>query len=275
LPRKEIEAGWCESCGKKLPAYALGDRPETNPRQRDPQPSKGADSRSMLMRFIDALPVWLVLIFGLGGVGWEVEEYRVAHGTSADAVDVDLAALEKGGEPPQNHIRIGPHVRVYQALIYSSREEDKGLPDPPVDFVIYPVVSTGNPFMKKFREQIEADAELKLVEDMIIPPINDLRVLVLTKKYRKVSEIPRTDSPNDSITGLVVNPIRGLEKKELELLRQMHPEIDFSKTLILEEDRQPKSLLVALLISGAGWLLLLLAVVGLFRRVFVKTVAPS
>ena len=196
----------------------------------------------------------------------------MARGTSAEPIDLEMADLEKGQEPSQNHIRIGPHVRVYRALIYSIRERDKGLRDPSVDFVMYPIVSTGNPFMEKFHEQIEAE-DLKLIEDMIVPPIQNLRVLVLTKKYRQVSQLPRADFPADSITGLVINRIRGLEKDELDVLQGAHPDIDFSKTLILEEDRKPKSLLVALLIGGGGVVLVLLAIFGFYQRRLIKAAA--
>ena len=63
------------------------------------------------------------------------------------------------------------------------------------------------------------------------------------------------------------------KKKETDVLRQTYPEIDFSHTLILEEDRKPKFLIGAIFIAGVGGVLLLLAVVGIFRRVFVRTPA--
>jgi hypothetical protein len=271
LPRKEVESGWCESCGKKLPASITAGRPAASPWHSDPRPAKGADSRSRLMRFIDALPLWWVFIIGCGGVIWGSSEYRVARGTSAEAVDVDLAALEEGGEPPQNHIRIGPHMRVYPGAIYSCDEKDKDSADPPIHFVIYPLLSSSNPSMKKFLQDIEADTDLKQMEKMLLPPIDDVRVLVLTRKYAKLSEVPTRIARPDSITGLIVNPIRRLEKKETDVLRQTYPDIDFSKTFILEEDRKPKSLVVAILTASGGYVLLSLAAVGFFRRLFVRT----
>ena len=84
-------------------------------------------------------------------------------------------------------------MRVYPGAIYSC--DGKGIgssADPPIHFVIYPILSSSHSSIKKFLQEIETDADLKLIEKMLLPPIDHVRVLVFTRKYSKVSDVPKS-----------------------------------------------------------------------------------
>lgn len=183
-----------------------------------------------------------------------VQEYRVSSSATVDPIEVDLAAVEKGEVHQNNHWRLGEHIAVYGACVYQYRQSkyETGEPGPStkLDYCYYPVLSYDHPFIQQFGEA-ESGADV---------PLNDFRVLVKTKKYETLGAILDGLGNADSVQGLVVNLISGLDSEEKDLLKGSFPGLDTDKLLLLEEGRAPapigKSLgLIAgglALVAGAG-----------------------
>ena len=73
-------------------------------------------------------------------------DLRVSRNASKEPLKVDLADLEKGGDPPGNHVQIGEHIAIHQAIVYSTDANDlmDGVdprdPRRSVDDVYYPII---------------------------------------------------------------------------------------------------------------------------------------
>ena len=82
-----------------------------------------------------------LIIGGLVLAYFGVQEFRLSMGTSTEAVQVDLAALEKGEALENNHVLIGEHYADYAGCVYEY-EEGNGR----VTHTYYPVISENHSF---------------------------------------------------------------------------------------------------------------------------------
>ncbi|QDT67638.1 hypothetical protein MalM25_05380 [Planctomycetes bacterium MalM25] len=188
-----------------------------------------------------------------------VQEYRVSSSATVGPIEVDLAAVEKGEVDENNHWRLGEHIAIYGACVYQYRQSkyETGEPGPStkLDYCYYPVVSFDHPFIQQFGEA-ESGADV---------PLNDFRVLVKTKKYDTLGSIPDGLGNQDSVQGLVVNLISGLDSEEKELFTGSFPGLDTDKLLLLEEGRAPAPIGKSLGMIGGGLALVLGSVLWFFR----------
>ena len=199
------------------------------------------------------------------------EEFKVSQGTTAEAEEIDLAALEGGEISLENpHVRLGDHVVSYWDCIYqySQKKGVSGEPGPEtmVNYVYYPVLSMTNPylaeveaFQKKFAESERPPT------DADVPKITRLAMLAKTKEFSTIGEIPEGMARMSGTEGLVVNRIESLSSDEVNLLQQGFAGFDPDKVLLLEVGRKPASMaksfgmmagggVIALL--GLGWLVM-------------------
>jgi hypothetical protein len=86
-----------------------------------------------------------LLLIGIAVFVWGAQEYWVSRGASEQPQDVDLAKLEAGERPSQNHIRLGKHLRLYPSLIYATPKNLKDIEDPFVNYSFYPIISPSHP----------------------------------------------------------------------------------------------------------------------------------
>jgi hypothetical protein len=253
LTLTETAEGWCDNCGKKLPASAISA-------ERDPARAAAAPrprGRSVLRgRF----GLWLLLLSGAFCV-WGYNEYKLSRDARAEPETVDLAKLESGQVPTQNHVQIGSHVRLYPYLIYSVKKKDENKPDAPVQHTYYPIISLAHPVMREMLAR--ADGLAKKTDTAPLPTIKSFRVLVRTTDFQKVSQVPDKAPIEPIVNGMIINSIQDLKGDEADLIKKSFPDVDVSKILILDKDRRPSDLALSLGLMGAG-VLLGLFVIGRF-----------
>jgi hypothetical protein len=208
--------------------------------------------KPFLLRLFSSGVRWFIAIVGLGVAYLGYEEYRVGASARKDATDVDLADLETGANPPQNHVRLGEHLRLYADIIYI--EEERSGSDR-IKATMYPIVSLKHPLALQGQGQQQAENGQKRSP-------HDFRVLVLTKEYKSVKQMPKQDRREAHIQGMIINSIRSLADKERDFIRESFPDLDESKLLILEKDRKPVDPRTAILLMACG-ILVILAMVGL------------
>jgi len=185
----------------------------------------------------------------------------VSKGTTAEPVAVELADLESGKETGENaHIKVGAHYPAYFELIYYGPENN---PEK-IDYSYYPILSKNHTFVAALGALYEKYPEGDFSESEM-PSVGDFKVLVKTKAFKKVDDIPGGFDSVESIEGLIVNRIDKLKPDEQDLLKQSFPSFDPDKILILEVGRKPASNLkqygmmgggALLAFLGLGWLVL-------------------
>jgi hypothetical protein len=225
--------------------------------------------------------VKIFLVAGGCVLGWMgIQEYRVSSGASAEPQLVELAKLESGSAPQDNHLKLEKHVAVYPAVIYSYSQSkyDKSAPKPTtsVSFAYYPVISTEHPFVGELAVYLarQKAAPKNQPPTGPVPMIKKFKVLVKTKRFKTVGDLPQMLKVEESLQGLVINKIKTLDKKEAELIKQSFPTLDLDDILIVEEGRKPSSGLKSWsMIIGGG--VLVLAGVGLFLAGVIADRAPQ
>lgn len=218
------------------------------------------------------------VIYGCG-------EWRVSQDVSAEPVAADLAQLEQGNDPADNHVLLGPHVACYYSGVYeylTDRDHPKDPePDTHVTSYYYPIVSTSDPSVREINRLIKEYGSLDEVpDDVPIPPIEDFRVLVKTDRFDDVKSLPTTPVVREEkLQGLVINRVASLDSDTKKYVRQSFPDIDFDTVLIVEEGRRPSSMLFARGVTFAAtlaWLLgIVLCFVGLIQLIVRATSRPA
>jgi len=212
----------------------------------------------------------------IGGVvaflGWQ--EYAVASGCSAEPVTTELAKLEQGGTPENNHIQIGAHQRFYDATVYQYHQT-RGQDGPPkdstsVDHAYIPIISNEHPFFGEMGELLSKYGSVEDVpEDTEWPSIDNFAVLMKTKEFKTIGSIPDGLLAGAPFSGLVVNRIGKLDKEEAKLVRGNFPKVDLEKILIVEAGRKPKSAMLTMGMMGGGGVLILVGLAllgGAFKK---------
>jgi hypothetical protein len=212
--------------------------------------------------------ILILLMLGGGFLSWYgYEEYTVGQGASAEAEAVELVDLEAGNVPDNNHLRIGPHLRVYGGSVFQY-EKDRNRSGGPqggdkVEYTYYPIISFEHSFVLQLLDLEEKYGDLERVPDEEWPnDIGEVAVLVKSKKFKTVNQIPEEMKDEAHIQGLVINSIDDFSSEELRLLRQSFPSANFNTVLILEEDRKPSSIVTALTEIAGGVGLILLGIFG-------------
>jgi len=200
-----------------------------------------------------------------------IQEFRVSQGTSVEPIEVELVDIETGKASENNHVRLGEHFAIYPGSVYQYRQGkyETGEPKPSasVDYTYYPVISADHRFFEELGQLAEKYGTLDAVPDAEWPEIGSFSVLVKTKRFKTIRSIPESMNSEESVQGLVVNLIGGLDSKEESLLRESFPTIDVNEILIIEDGRKPASLAKSLGMAGGGIAITLLGVGGfLFGR---------
>lgn len=196
------------------------------------------------------------------------QEFLVGRGASSKPVAVDLARLEAGEAAPNNHLRVGEHIALYPACVYSYQTTKHAAGDPSpsakVNYCFYPIISREHEFIRDLSELNAKYHGMGNVPDNIpAPEIRQFAILVKTRQFKTIGAIPGDIDTADSVEGLVVNQIDSLDGEEEKLIKESFPNLDVDRVLILEEGRRPASLVkslgmmaggVALVLGGLGLL---------------------
>ena len=203
------------------------------------------------------LRIKLAAVFGgLVLAYFGIQEFRVSHGGSSEPTSTELATIEKGSAPANNHVEIGPHYAIYGGSVYqyTQGKYDHSAPgsSTKVSYCYYPIISGEHPFIQ---------AVMNEEED---PQFGDIAVIVKTHRFKTIGQIPEEIVEESSVKGLVVNRIESLDKEERKLLHENFPQVDFEKVLIVEDGRRPASLLKSAGMVGGGALISLIGVALFF-----------
>jgi hypothetical protein len=190
--------------------------------------------------------------------GWS--ERKLGANSTPAPISVDLAKLETGERPGNNHLKIGRHYAYYRDMVYSY-QQTKGVPETastPVNHAYYAIISPEHPDAKELDEVIKEHGKLKDVPDEKLPKMNHFVMLVKTKRFKTEGDVEKQPSVVvlDGVQGLVINEVEPLKDDEKELIHQRYPSLDFNKVLILEENRKPMDpgLALTILLAGIGML---------------------
>lgn len=196
------------------------------------------------------------------------QEFRVSRGTSVEPVAVELSTLEEGTAPPNNHIKIGDHVAIYAGSVYeySQDKSDKGPPRPSskVTHAYYPIISESHPYFDRLNDLSEKHGGEANIPDAEYPTIDDFTVLVKTMEFKTIGAIPDGLTLEESVQGLIVNQIDGLDKEEKKLVRESFPKTDVENVIMIQAGRKPASLGKSLGMLGGGSLLALIGIGSFF-----------
>lgn len=195
------------------------------------------------------------IVGGLVLAFFGVQEFRVSQGTSQKATAVDLAKVEAGESPTNHHVEIGNHFAVYGGSVYqySQSKHDHSAPGPAtkVSYCFYPIISAEHPFLTALAREEEN------------PEFGTIAVIVKSHRFKTIGAIPDGIVEETAVKGLVINRIESLDKEERKLLLENFPQVDLDKVLIVQDGRQPASLVKSAGMIGAGGLISLIGV-GLF-----------
>jgi hypothetical protein len=90
-------------------------------------------------------------------------------------------------------------------------------------------------------------------------------MIIKTDKYTTVGKLPQGIIHANKIEGLVVNELAPLDSEQKMVLRANCGHIDFSKVLILEQNRKPSPVAVSIVFMGIGILLAVLSPIVGFK----------
>ncbi|MCP4347508.1 MAG: hypothetical protein GY795_18540 [Desulfobacterales bacterium] len=205
--------------------------------------------------------IFLIMIAGgIGACYLGYNEFVVAKGTTEIPVEVELADMEKGTVPENNHMKIGRHLRLYPASIYKyerpkNSDSEKAEPHYKVTCAYYPIISFSHSYFDRMRSVIEEYGSTDAVPEDKWPNFDDFKVLVKTKTFKTINDIPNDFEEKEALTGLVVNRIDTISQEEKKLILSNFPKVGFSNLIILEENRKPSNPVKSTGMMGGGVML--------------------
>jgi hypothetical protein len=187
------------------------------------------------------------------------QEYQVSEGAGEEPTPFELVKMEHGLSPPNNHVALGEHHALYEGLVFLYDAGHLGFDEPGlstrVDNAYYPIVSKSHPHMKMLAEWEAAGGDPS--EALAPERMQDIAVIVETRRFTTVGELPEQVRLEPGVSGLVVSDIESLDPDAQELLQETFPQVDFDKVIILEEGRQPSSPAASFGLMSLGGLLML------------------
>jgi len=214
-----------------------------------PVPQRKSPAGAFVSLLTIALLVGAIGLF-VGGL----RAYRIGVGSSSVATKMELADLEKSPNLTNNHLELGPHVRLFDGAVYEYETVSGAKPDrkTKVTRCYYPIVSQSHPFRAAWQKLIRKYGKAENVPANAYPAIQEFSVLVKTFKFKTIGAIPSEPQDSRAIKGLVVNAGESLGSQEKELIRESYPHVDFDKVLILQEGATPTPVSTAIAMMAGG-----------------------
>ena len=206
------------------------------------------------MRFI------LAIMIGGGFLSFTgYQEYTVSSNTKSTPSMVKVEDLEKGLKLKNNYVQLEEHIALIGGCVYSAKlaKGEHNIKDSStVEYAYYPLISYEHPFLKEQNRLIEKYGEYKLIPQKERPKLKDIKVLVKSTEYSTVGSIPAEVDHKNKFKGLVINSIDSVKDDEANLLRQSFPGLNVSKVIIIEQNREPSSMAISLLMMAGGVLII-------------------
>jgi len=207
----------------------------------------------------------IIAIIAIGGLllfyGWN--EYTVSSGSGNEPIAIDLADIEAGAIPKNNYVKLDSHWRLYSNSIYTykipkSASSDEAQPNYEVTYAYYPIISNKHPYFEKIADLIEKHGHMDNVPDSEWPSLEGFNMLIKTEKFKTIGAIPNDWEESSELKGLIINSISSISEEDKELIRSGFPNIDFSKILVLEENREPSSPIFSFGAMGGGTMIMMM-----------------
>lgn len=169
----------------------------------------------------------VMLICGIG-LGQYADAYlHYSKTISTDPIPTKLADIEKGGKLPNKHVLLSPHLSLYPYLVYTWHRRSKYEGFVPterssVTSTIYPIVSLQHPFAKTLAALEKRYGSRPIPKDAW-PECKDFTVLIRTKKFHRVMDLPDNIQRVDALRGIESTALRGMDWEEKALVQSMYP----------------------------------------------------
>lgn len=158
---------------------------------------------------------------------------------STDPIPTKLADIEKGGKLPNKHVLLSPHLSLYPYLVYTwYRGKYDGLVPTQrsrVTSTIYPIVSLQHPFAKTVAA-LERRYGNRPIPKEAWPECKDFTVLIRTRKFHRVMDLPDDILRSDSLRGIESTELHGMDPEEQALIQSMYPNMNLSKVVVIDTD---------------------------------------
>lgn len=179
--------------------------------------------------------------------GWQ--ELTLSRHAKDEPVEVSAADLEAGKIPDNCHVVVKDAIALYPSTVYHYKKSKFSIKKPDgstrVTDALYPVISKNHPFVQMMQNATATDKQLD-------DALSSVGVIVKTKSFGTVGEIPEKMSAGVTLQGLILNHIEKVDSKDANLLRSSFPKLDPDKVVILEEGRKPKGMLYAVGMMAGG-----------------------
>lgn len=174
------------------------------------------------------------------------KEFKLAQLCDEEPCNIELAELENGQELDNMNVKIGKHWAVYPHCIYEYQQSEYETGEPgnnsTVNYTYYPIISNDHPYnlaMDEFEAKY-SDPNVEVPDDAY-PEFENFKVLVKSRKFKTIGSIPDGWDEIESVSGIVINEIDGLDKEEQDLLKQSITGLDLDDVYILEMNRKPQA----------------------------------
>jgi hypothetical protein len=209
-------------------------------------------------------------VAALGGMVayWGVQEWRVSSNATDEPVAVQLADVEAGARPENNHWNLGEHLALLDSGVYwysRSRHDRSPIgPGTRIDYYYYPVLSQQHPYLVQLRALSEKYGSTDAIPEDELPTLENFAVLIKSDQFATIGSIPDTWEMTPQVRGLAVNQIASLNNDEAQLLRDSFPALDVHRVVILEAGRRPSSVATSVGMISGGSIIALLGTAWVF-----------
>lgn len=172
------------------------------------------------------------------------KEFLASRNTDSEPSSMIVSKLERNPKLSNNFITLKDYYCIYEKKVFKDdREKDlKG-----AKHLYYPAISS-----KTARKYGSGTG--------IMNNMKDCKVLIKTSKYHKRTP-PKGIKEGKNMDGLVISS-SSLKNSEKVKLRKLFPKINFNKVIIVEEDREPSSLLKTFSMMIGGVFLIYCTIAG-------------
>lgn len=180
--------------------------------------------------------------------------------------NIDLHELESASKndydeaiASNTYIRLGEHYRIYSHLIYA---QDTTLDDPTaIDAIWYPVVSDQHTLAEPIKALRKEYGEYARVPQRAVPMVEQFAVLVRTSQFDTRIELPRGVDWADHIQGELYR-YSTLSEAERSIIKRAYPKVDLNRVIVLQHERVPSGIIIAIGLLLMGVPLLILPLIG-------------
>jgi len=208
-----------------------------------------------------------LIVLGCMAVYWGGKEGWLAIHSSQSPQKIRCIDLIKNGPGDNGHVILTDFVACTEGFVY---EADKNARDTgPYRKVYLPCLEIDGPWFRQYRSLYE-----KYGKEAEIPQPTNIRLILKLTNIRSEDELYK-QMDKDTLQGLVINSVEGLDREEEKLLKKGYQDIDLSKCLILEVGRKPQSLGLPVLALLGGVAMVIAGIALLFVSRRPKAVAPT